>query len=330
MSQVLMSRNVAVAQFIEHGIAQFRQNRFEHAVANFDAALELKPDDNYARWNRATALLSLGDYARGFPEHDVAWRLFHWRGFSQIGDIDRIMHLPVWKGECDARVLVYHELGFGDAIMAMRYLDEMSVRASEVVLVIDRPLARLASEFEVVVATQLPLDLDGFDYRLPFFGVMSALSETGETIPNAPYIARDFPVPGSLGNKVGIVWCGRTQNSFTLDRFLSLFDHGGFQLHALQPGPVAGDIEPLHPGADFADVADRIAEMDHIVCVDTAAIHLAGAMGHPSAHLVLPYLSDWRWHRTEWWYPRLHTYRQPSPDDWTTPFAQLNEALHGR
>jgi ADP-heptose:LPS heptosyltransferase len=67
--------------------------------------------------------------------------------------------------------------------------------------------------------------------------------------------------------------------------------------------------------------------MDHIVSVDTAAIHLAGAMGHPSAHLLVPYLSDWRWHRTELWYPQLKTYRQTEASDWSAPFAQLNEAL---
>jgi hypothetical protein len=47
-------------------------------------------------------------------------------------------------------------------------------------------------------------------------------------------------------------------------------------------------------------------------------------MGHPSAHLLLPFFSDWRWWRTELWYPALKTYRQPSPLDWATPFARLN------
>jgi len=70
--------------------------------------------------------------------------------------------------------------------------------------------------------------------------------------------------------------------------------------------------------------------MDHIVSVDTAAIHLAGAMGHPSAHLLLPFLSDWRWHHTARWYPQLKTYRQPTPNDWDTPFATLHETLHAR
>jgi hypothetical protein len=67
--------------------------------------------------------------------------------------------------------------------------------------------------------------------------------------------------------------------------------------------------------------------MDHVVSVDTAAIHLAGAMGHPSAHLLLPHLMDWRWWRSTAWYPTLKIYRQESADDWSTPFARLNERL---
>ena len=87
-------------------------------------------------------------------------------------------------------------------------------------------------------------------------------------------------------------------------------------------------MHPLPAGSDFADVRRRIEKMDAIVSVDTAAIHLAGAMGHPSAHLLLPFVSDWRWWRTELWYPTLKTYRQENQINWSGPFAKLNEALH--
>ena len=324
--QILLSGAAVAQQYITQGIAYFERNEFAKAVALFDIALRLSPDDPYAHWNRATALLSLGEYERGFKEHDWAWRLFHWRGFSSIGDVDALKALPVWRGERDCRVLAYHELGHGDAIMAMRYLDEMASRA-EVTLVLDLCLARLARSFAVHVAERIPQDLDRFDFRLPFFGVMSALDQTDRTIPAEPYIERDFR---RCGGAVGIAWSGRTQTAFSLNRFLSLFDHGDFSLYALQPGPLGDDrVTELRPGSDFDDVADLIAEMDHIVSVDTAAIHLAGAMGHPSTHLVLPYLMDWRWHYAERWYPTLNTYRQETPSDWTAPFDRLNEALHG-
>ena len=125
---------------------------------------------------------------KGFAEHEVAWRLFHWRGFGPVGDdIDRLKELPAWHGEDNVRLLVYHELGYGDAIMAMRWIPEIKRRA-ETVLVIDQPLVRLARTFGIEATDRLPDDLSGFDYRLPFFGVMSALQQDERTIPAEPYI----------------------------------------------------------------------------------------------------------------------------------------------
>ncbi|HTA64648.1 MAG TPA: tetratricopeptide repeat protein, partial [Xanthomonadaceae bacterium] len=64
--QILLSNACAAHQYINQGIAYFERNEFAKAVALFDIALQLSPDDPYAHWNRATALLSLGEYQRGF------------------------------------------------------------------------------------------------------------------------------------------------------------------------------------------------------------------------------------------------------------------------
>jgi tetratricopeptide (TPR) repeat protein len=325
MNRIMSSNAVAAHQYLQAGAALLQQNQFAAAIGCFDSTLQLDPDNRYARWNRATALLSLGDYRSGFVEHDVAWQLFHWRGFGPVqNDIDRIVHLPLWQGEAGARVLAYHELGFGDAIMAFRFLPALTARC-DVTLVIDPCLARLAGAFDADIATSVPGDLGEFDFRLPFFGVMAALGITEHTIPRQPYLPATW---SREGGKIGIAWSGRTQTDFTLERFLSLLaPDKATRLCALQPGPVAWGVEPLAPGSDFADVRDRIAAMDHIVSVDTAAIHLAGAMGHPSAHLVLPFFSDWRWWHVERWYPTLKTYRQDMPPEWSRPFARLKAAL---
>jgi len=313
--------NFLAVQYVNCGVEHFRANQFERALAMFDAALQYDPEYSYALYNRATALLSLGDYERGFREYEATWRLFHWRGFGPVrDDIDRLQALPMWRGE-QGRLLLYHEMGFGDAIMAMRYLPELRQRA-ELTLVIDPCLSRLARRFDIAVVESVPPDLTTFDYRLPFFGVMGVLG----TIPNAPYISGGVWEIVHKRPRVGIAWSGRTQTMFSLNDFLSRLTLDGFELYALQPGTATGEVVSLPPGGDFADVADRIAQMDHVICVDTAAIHLAGAMGHPSAHLVLPHQMDWRWWHAERWYPRIKTYRQAG-HDWALPFNRINETL---
>lgn len=329
MNSIIYADDYVANRHLDRGIAYLHENRFIEAIGEFDKNLDLTPSDPYAHFNKANALLSIGDYANGFPEFDWAWRLFDWRDFGPVGhDIDRLkQQLPIWHGEdiSDQRLLVYHELGFGDAIMTLRYLPALKRLAEHVTLVISHPLARLAEQFGIEVVEKVPDDISGYDYRLPLFGVLSALHQTIENIPRAPYIEANW---GATGNRVGITWSGRTQTMFSLDYFLSMFNRDGFSLYCLQSTtlPPGRGLMPLK-SETFFDTVKLIETMHHIVTIDTATAHLAGAMGHPSTHLLLPFMRDWRWWHSEVWYPTIKTYPQETPDDWSIPFTRLNAAL---
>lgn len=316
------------------GMALLRANRFQEAIWHFDNTLQILPDDKYAHWNKAMALLSMGEYEQGFKEHDVAWTLFDWRGFGPVrDDIDRLRKLPLWEGEECNNLLVYHELGFGDAIQCMRYLPALKKKA-RITLVINPELEGLVrSHWDGIhLCTSVPNNLAAFDYRAPFFGVMSALRQRIDNIPSAPYLApREWR---RVKGNVGVVWSGRT-NNFKSSEFFSLLRTPGrvgdcVTFYSLQPGLVdASFVKPLE-ARNFEDTAKVISTMEHIITVDTGVAHLAGAMGHPSTHVLLPFQGDWRWWNSEVWYPLIKTYRQKTPGDWSGPFKQLNEALsHG-
>ncbi|MFN7096756.1 MAG: glycosyltransferase family 9 protein, partial [Gammaproteobacteria bacterium] len=77
---------------------------------------------------------------------------------------------------------------------------------------------------------------------------------------------------------------------------------------------------------DFADTAAIIAQLDIIISVDTANMHLAGAMGKP-VWLLLPFQTEWRHPRgeaTSPWYQNVLFFRQPILGDWSSVF-QLAE-----
>ena len=82
---------------------------------------------------------------------------------------------------------------------------------------------------------------------------------------------------------------------------------------------------------DLAETAAVIANLDLVLAVDTAIVHLAGALGRP-CWMMLPFAPDWRWllERTDSpWYPTLRLFRQPAPGDWDKVIAEIREALAG-
>ncbi len=175
---------------------------------------------------------------------------------------------------------------------------------------------------------------------------------TSATIPaNVPYLKPD---PDKLtawqdtfihsGIKVGLVWAGSPfhrndcNRSCQLATLTPLSRAQGIHFYGLQTGTAARDAA-THPDIsihnlghlfhDLSDTAAAIAHLDLVITVDTAVLHLAGAMGK-SVWGLLPYAPDWRWmlHRTDSpWYPTLRLFRQPKPGDWTTVFEKVAHAL---
>jgi ADP-heptose:LPS heptosyltransferase len=79
----------------------------------------------------------------------------------------------------------------------------------------------------------------------------------------------------------------------------------------------------------FADTAAVLAGLDLLVSVDSAAAHLAGALGVP-AWVVVAAVSDWRWlvgREDTPWYPRLRLFRQRRLGEWGEVFDRMAGAL---
>jgi ADP-heptose:LPS heptosyltransferase len=76
---------------------------------------------------------------------------------------------------------------------------------------------------------------------------------------------------------------------------------------------------------DFIDTAAVIANLDHVVAVDTGVAHLAGSMGKPVS-LLLAHSVDWRWEigtTSSPWYPNHRLHRQPALGDWASVITSL-------
>jgi len=89
----------------------------------------------------------------------------------------------------------------------------------------------------------------------------------------------------------------------------------------------------VHLGDDiqsFDDTAGIISLLDLVISIDTAVIHLAGALGKP-VWVLLQYVPDWRWliDRVDTpWYPTARLFWQDVTRTWNPVVAQVNEALN--
>ncbi len=79
----------------------------------------------------------------------------------------------------------------------------------------------------------------------------------------------------------------------------------------------------------FSDTAAFIENLDLVISVDTAVVHLAGALGKP-VWTLLPFVPDWRWmsdREDSPWYPTIRLFRQPSLGDWESVIAKVKDEL---
>jgi tetratricopeptide (TPR) repeat protein len=328
--------------------------RFEEAMASYTRCLQIRPNFIGAHMNLAFTWLRRGDYARGWAEY--AWRLKN-RAFSSRPSI-----MPEWDGSplAGRRILLVHEQGLGDTIQFARFALQFKRQgAGAVILQCPEKLIDLLSRSpgidRLVPQGQAPPDHDVYCYLMSIPGLMAM---SVDAIPaEVPYI---FPDPDLIGRwrcelagvsrlKVGIIWQGNPRYAADRDRSIPLIHFEplarvpGVQLFSLQKNDGIEQLDDLagrFPITDlgcrldgttglFPDTAAVLENLDLCVCCDTAAGHLAGALGVP-VWVALPTFSDWRWmiDRTDTpWYPTMRLFRQEEPGVWGPVFERMASEL---
>lgn len=323
-----------VADLVAESIARANENMerglFREAIFDLDTAICLMPNLPQAHHNKAHALLSLGDYSEGFKEFE--WRL------PLLGDPLAGSGVPLWRGESlsGKHLLLCHEYGYGDSLMLLRYVPTLKAKGAVVTLLLPPGLVRIARSLGVEVRDQYPETPTDFDYRCPLFSVVANLQHDVDDIPQSPSI-NVVSIGRNLPDTIGIAWSGNRSHgrdkhrSLDVERFVALLEGKGRELYSVQSGEMneaaaCGVTTKFYK--DFAETASWMQRFDHIVTVDTAAAHLAGVIGHRSAHVLVPYSSDWRWYEAAAWYPNIKVHRQDRPGDWASAFAKVNRCLN--
>jgi hypothetical protein len=197
--------------------------------------------------------------------------------------------------------------------------------------------------------------LPNFDLHSPLMSLPRIFRMTLENIPgDVPYL---HPIADEVQTlrkrlaihsqflKVGLAWAGSPTHkndrnrSIELARLAPLAKVPETRFVGAQTGEAASQVKSAPVGMelidmseelkDFADTAALIANLDLVISVDTAIVHLAGAMGKP-VWVLLPFLPDWRWlleREDSPWYPTMRLFRQKRMGDWPEVIERVAKAL---
>lgn len=342
--------------------------RHDEALAAFDEVVALNPGAPEPRYRRAFARLMMRDYDGGWRDFQARWRIPRFVDESVPASsppitayFDPELSIERLAGRS---VLLVAEQGVGDQLMYASIVPDLARIAAHVTLVCEPRLARLfaASFPEVTVAGNdtAQARLNGFD-KVVAMGDLAFLFRRREAdFPGAPYLqageaARERWLarlgPRTKALRVGVSWrgglakTGGARRSVTLEALAPVLDLPGCEFVSLQYGDVAEELARFNAGRaapigvfpreaidDFEELAALVQGLDVVVSVQTALVHLAGALGAPCLTLVA--------HRPEWiftaagetmpWYRSVRLLRQSSPGDWTAPLAQAAEMLKSR
>jgi Tfp pilus assembly protein PilF len=304
--------------FQNFGINLGRQGRWNEAIEKYEQGLRLEHDFPRLHLNLAYALLCLGDYERGWPEHE--WRL-KWRDYPGFR-----VNRPYWNGDdFQGRTILLHaEQGMGDTLQFIRFAPLVKARGGLVLVCCHSRLLRLVARCHGVdLAFDTSTRTPECDLHASLMSLPAILGTTVATLPNrVPYLAID-PVlvehwrvelarligmetnargetPSRSGNGrsarpflIGIAWQGSPAHradrwrSFPLAQFAPLAELPGVRLINLQTdhgldqlAPLAGRLPITElTGRRVRDFTETAAIMTHLDLVITADTAVAHLAG---------------------------------------------------
>ncbi|MDD2767310.1 MAG: tetratricopeptide repeat protein [Methylococcus sp.] len=330
------------------------------AFASFDRALQLEPESGDIHLTKAHLLLSAGRFRQGWEEQE-------YRRLAPEFPLGRFP-FPEWEGEelAGKNLLIYAEQGIGDEIMLAGCFPDLFAKGGRCVVECDPRLETLyrrsfpQAEFagkrfkspETWLDAYQPIDLQIPVGSLPrFFRNEEAdfPRHSGYLLADPKRITRWKERLNALGSglRVGLSWRGGTSRtnaylrSLPLETCLPLLGRPNVHYVNLQYTDCRDELESLHARygirvhawreieSDYEETAALVANLDLVISVCTAVVHLAGALGVP-VWVMVPSSPGWRYLREGErlpWYPSARLFRQASALRWEPVIERIGAEL---
>jgi len=345
------------AHRVELALTHLTRGERDQASLRYREAMAREPENPAAHMGLGELLLSLGEYPPG-------WMEYFWRNkLDQARGTLPKMSAAQWNGMKlpGGTLLLVADQGFGDMIQFARYIPWLKARVSKLAIGWGPEVTALLGKHpDIDICFAKWADAPPHEAYTLLSSLPQIFGTELDTIPAPiPYLTMDpervaywrerlsiaFP---QRRLRVGLAWSGRpthpnnARRSMRLQMLTPILATPGVDFVALQkPFPDEDRaFAASHPRlldlsgvlTDFAETGAVIKNLDIVVAVDTAVVHLAGAIG-AEAWVLVPTPSDWRWllERTDSpWYPSLKLFRQLRPAEWAPTIADVARALAER
>ncbi len=340
--------------------ALVKLGRHDDAYSDYEHALRIKPEHPFANMNQALISLLKGDFEEGWQKYEWRWK---------VAETARPLHgldLSLWSSKADIRdkdLLLVAEQGVGDEIMFAGLIGDVMQDARSITLECEHRLVGLFQRsfpaVNVIKKRDPPLELQPLkrDKTIATGSLARLYRGHRQDFPeHRGYLKADAEIIASwkrrltrLGDrpKIGISWRGGTaltnleRRSISIEQLAPILDVDGISLVSVQYGKVEQEIARHNASCknqishfadsqtDFDQLAGLIECLDLVISVQTAVVHLCGALGK-ACWCMVPVVPEWRYGLTGDrmpWYPSVRLFRQASPNDWSNVIGEIRQIL---
>jgi len=169
------------------GVALRGAGRHVEAVKVYDQLLKKTPDNHSACWDRSQSLLALGRFEEGWRDYESRWKMKEAGTYPRKG--------TRWDGKPFAgkTLLLVAEQGFGDTLLALRFLPQVKALGGRVMLECQPELMRLISKNNWVddMFAKGTIPPAPYDLQLTMMSLPGLFVNEAKAIPEQAYLKAD-------------------------------------------------------------------------------------------------------------------------------------------
>lgn len=340
------------------GTCYVQQYRSDDAIAVCRRALELYPTAQWAQSSLGFALLQKRLWGEGWDAYEAGYGKLRWRNErNYTGE-------PRWDGKKSksCRIAVHAEQGIGDQIAGLEPLADLASDCTVTAVEVTPKLLGLVKRSYPDLDVYDTLHRDALEWpaqknincHAGMFSVHRHYRRREEDYKGETYLVADpqrrmqwRALLSSLGTrpKIGIAWSGgvgftqRTARRAPLEAWTKILRQD-CEWISLEYKDRTADIEAIarrrkiqihdFPWAtrtdDYDDTAALVAELDLVITVPTAVVHLAGALGipvwcmtHPRPNIHYCGVGE----HLAYYGDRVRMYRRESDNEWKNTVDQV-------